>query len=312
VTKPFAGRPWYVYQVQLGADIDTHLQEALSAFPHGGTIHDPEAQNLDALREKLKEAAHAPAAIRIELPDRVEVMLREAGVTISETVPLSVEGEISHAALTASIEDRSRIPSPIDLGVEMVSIANKGPHLRVSATARETLANGTHEGRLRVETIPGFAGGASLAAETGLVVHLAMKPPLWPKVLAAVLASLLLLICIAAFHKRRRASRLSGELEYWPEGKPGERRRVSDLTALGRKAVIGSESIPLPAGSGQLGTLGTRKIAGQYHVVVNPEPSKKLTVNKKAMTELVLYDRDVFVLENWEFNYKGDVGMRPR
>ncbi len=312
VTEPYAGRPWYVYQVQLGPEVDEALSKALKSFTNGITIHDRGGANLDALRKQIQERRPPsnPVELRLE-PDKLKIKVREIGKSESQIAKLILPEGLPAGALSVTIADPSAFPMDIDITPEIVALLDGAVSLRVNATARSKTANGTHSGALRLEAAP-VQGIALAPTEVPLDIETSLIPPLWPKILAAILAAAVLASVVFFAIKRLRERCLDGQLEYWPQGRPQERKSISDLRPFKGRAVLGSTQIPLSAELVGAATLTPRKVAGQYHVVVTAAEGKNLTTGGRRQTEIVLYDRDTFLLEGWEFHYRGAVGVRPR
>lgn len=61
VTSPYKGKPWYVYYVQLGDELDPDLRSALKRdFPNNKTIHDAKGANLNELAREVSKEFEEP------------------------------------------------------------------------------------------------------------------------------------------------------------------------------------------------------------------------------------------------------------
>jgi hypothetical protein len=312
VTEPYAGKPWYVYQVQLGPEVDKDLAKAIGVFPNGTTIHDNGATNLDALRKRIQEKRAVPKPVELRVdPKELHLILKAVERTETVTASIKLPAGLVSGALRVGLVDPSVFPAELTIDPEIVGNPDGTAGLRVRATARSKVPNAAHTGSLRLVTTP--SGGVALApVEIPLEIRTKLVPPLWPKILLAALGVLIVLGIVLYAVRRVTERRLAGQLEYWPKSRPQEHKRVPDLRAFRSKAVIGSTQIPLAAGTTGAATLTPRRIDGQYHVVVTAAPGKSLSMGSRRLNEIVLYDRDTFTLEDWEFRYRGAVGPRPR
>lgn len=311
VTRPYAGKPWYVFQVQLGPEIDAELEDALRVFENAKTIHDHRAENVDDWRPTILPPAPPEkkrVVWRVE-PKEIRLELEEQGVERSGACRIEFPAEVPSDAVWTRL-DRGSVPPEIDLRLEDVSKAQGRIDLQILASARERIANDVREAKIEI----GLADLESFAAdpvEVPIHVKTRLVPPAWPKYLLAGFVLLLLAAGIILIAKRKRESRLFGSLDYWPvKGETGARRRVDDLAAYGGRAEIGTKQIVIPGVSSPLACLATRMENEERHVVVAPEKTVSIMHENREVVELVLYDSDEFEISGWCFRYRGAVSRR--
>lgn len=301
VTKPFAGRPWYVYQVQLGPAVDTELSEALQVFPNSQTIHDPRGVNLPKLAQRLT-APPPPPTIAVS-PSPLHVRLETPGEPATATAEVRITGGSAAATPNASIEP-GRLP---DFLHAEVSVAQKDQRtvLTVVVSPAGRVTRGTYPATVIV------SDGSTTSTNVDLDVEVAFEsPPRWPYYAGG--AVLLLLLAATGIWLRLRGRRLSGSLEWWPTATPGAVRREDDLGRLGRRAMLGSDALPLAGVTAPLATLTMEKAEDDYLVCVTPAEGQALRHAGVSVPTLRLYDSDTFQIGELTFRYRGDVGRRPR
>lgn len=309
VARRYKGKPWYVYQVQLGPVLDDTLKIAIdSAFVHGESIKDQEAA--DRLREvhkRMQEARRPVLKWRIQPPE-LQLTVERLGVTDSAHSVLELPTDLSVEALELVL-DREQIPESVAVEVSLVRDPS-GARATVTATAAGYVINGTYRGVAHLRLLEDRTRYEAEPLEIPLTVKTALAPASWPYWLLGTAGAIGTLLAVVGVSRRRRSRRLFGNLEYWPVARPSELQTV-ELAPLGMTTgIIGGKSIPVPGAERELATLVTRKVDGEMHVVVG-RAEGPITHDGREAVELPLYDGDEFELGGWHFVYRGEVSRRP-
>jgi hypothetical protein len=172
------------------------------------------------------------------------------------------------------------------------------------------LPNSTYQGRLTValaDTVPSYR-----AAQQQVVVQvdIALVPPSWPYWLGGFVLLATALAAAALGRRWLRGRRLFGQLEAWPNDRPAQVARYSDLSTFGLRATLGSAGISLPGVTSILATLHVGSIDGEQLVIVRPNSPERLTMAGRTQAELALFNGDSFELGGWTFRYRGETGRR--
>jgi hypothetical protein len=314
VTKPYAGKPWYVFQVQLSKKEDLALTEALKSFPNGQTIPGGSA------REKLEKAKSIvvttpppplppprPVAT-IKLADK-KAYLRIGKVRerAESRVRVRLEPAAPSARLSATIISREQVPVAVALDVSVVANPDGSADLLLGGGVQAEVPDGTYAGLLQVRLDDPQVD--SRPVDLPFRVETSVKPAVWPFWAGGLLLALIVLIGAMGASRWRRGRLLDGTLTY---GRPGSSPlRIDDLSACGTRVWIGSEQIPLESGVEKVAELSSRDVDGIRHVVVKATPKHELTSANRAESDLVLYDGTKFEVAGWAFQYSGPVPKRP-
>lgn len=312
--RPFAGKPWYVYQVQLGPVVDEQLNRALELFPNRSTIHDPRGVRLKELPSRLQPPPPPPRPVTVDLrvqPPQLRVRLTPGQPTAEATANLTLPKELPAGAIVTKV-DREKLPPTLTVSAEIVAdVAGTGT-LRVRARTTGPLANGAYRSIIRLSLADGTAGFVAKPFDVPLEIASTLVPPVWPYWVGGFLLAALLVAAGLAFWRARALQTLFGTIEAWPTASPAQRRRVEDLSGFGSRAVVGSRDVILPGAVADLGRLVVRKHEGERHVVLIPAPNARLLLGDRSQAELVLYDDDTFRLDTWTAHYRGEVSRRSR
>ncbi len=310
VAKPYEKKGWYVYQVQYGSKADRDLDEAARMVGPGGTIMDKGAQSgIDKLRKPLKEPRKKSFTLSLE-PRQLEITLDRISTPAETVCRFKLPDDLNATDFAVTLT-RKEIPDSIGITNELLSEPDGTVKVRVRAVASEKIKNATWRGQLRLALSETKKEYTFTPVEVPLSVVTKLIPPVWPYWLGGIAVALVLGAIVLLFLKRQRESRLFGSLQYHPVGTPQMIQKVDDLSRFGRKVTIGSGDIPTGNDVG-MGTLTTRKVEGDYLVVVAPAEGNKLVFEGKTAVEVLLYNGDKFILGPYEFKYTGATGRRPR
>lgn len=306
VAQPYAGRPWFVYQVQLGRYVDEELTAAIASF-RGGVIHDPRGARLRELAERVLPKPRPiswtaePAELALELrapKETVQVRLRLLGL---EELPLS--------AVRTQLDWHDEPPG-VACQLQLLGGPSGEAALLLACGAQKRVPNGQYRGTLVVALGEGAGEFTAHPLSVPVALQVAMEPPRWPYVAGAIAGLTALALGFLAAIQALRRRRLFGTLEYWRRGDAGNRWSVPDLGVFGTRAVLGSRQLPLSGVNEPLGVLRTRVVDGVRHVVLTPQPGLELVFRGRREAELVLFDTDEFDLGGWCFRYRGGVPRR--
>jgi hypothetical protein len=316
VALPYAGRPWYVFQVQMGPTADVELDNALKEnFSNAKIIHDPKGAHLKDLgRQALPPAPVAKVLKWSFEPTQINIVLQDVGKTVTASARLRVPDDLPPKSILARLQG-AELPQALEVEAALRGAEEGGISVVLSATAHDTLANSRYGGSIQLSLSPQGTAYRSTPSEIPFVVETRLVPPVWPYWLAWVAAVAVLAGGAFAAYRTWSKRRLFGELEYWLVKHPEQINKIPDLSRLGTKAGLGGGSITLPGAATRVGTLRTRVVDGERHVVVVAAPDGFVTHAGKTHDELVLYDADSFELGGWAFRYpahRRPLSRRPR
>lgn len=314
VAKPYSGKPWYVYQVQLGPKVDKNLSEALKSFPHGTTIHDPRGPRLSELHEKVKPK---PKDIQISFaakPGRLLLKVDKPGVPIIGEFRFTIPKNLPPSALSAKL-NRSSWPAQVTSGVSVTSPGEGEVAVRVEATGQAQAPDGDYKGNVAVSLNPGTEGYAAVPLEIPVDLSVRLLPPTWPYWVAGFLAVLVIVAGFLVIRAMAARRKLFGKLECHHKDQP-EPVVTFSLEELQSKTPIGEAPLELPGAGRTLGWLSVGNVdfdelGKQRLVLVTAAEGVSLTLDDRPFSELPLFDRDVFCLGDWVCEYRGDVSRRP-
>lgn len=310
VARPYAGKPWYVFQVQLGPTVDSQLSEALGLFPHGRTIHDPRGTRLSDLPRQLQPPPGRMLAWSAK-PDQLEIVLKALQKPISKTTEIEIPPDLDGAWIEAKIVS-DNLPDALELNLSRQLSPGKVT-LTLSGAVHRPLPNATYPARIVVSLWPSVAAYSAAPLEIPVKVQTRVIRTSWPLWVGALAT---LFISATLLSKARKARRLFGSLELWLTADPKQRARFEDLSQFGTKATLGEEPIRLPAARMTVGHLTTRVVDGVRHVVLVAKPGVKIMLQGRTYGELVLYDGDQLQIQTqeaeWGVWYRGEVPVRPQ
>lgn len=310
VARPYKGKPWFVFQVQLGELVDDSLARAIKdAFKGGGTIHDPRGARLREVRGSIMEAARRPVLEWKIQPAEFELTVERLGATDSARSMLEVPVDLALDAIEVAL-DRGDIPETVAVHASLARDRSGAARATVTATAAGYLKNGTYRGVVRLRLLEDRTRYEATPTEIPVTVKTALAPATWPYWLLGTAVAIGAVLAVIGVSRWRRSRRLFGSLEYWPLGRPSDVQAV-ELAPLGTTTgIIGGKSIPIPGADHDLAMLVTRKVDGEMHVVVVSSGSA-ITHDGREAVEIPLYDGDEFELGGWHFVYRGEVSRRP-
>jgi len=92
VTSPYAGKPWFVLQVQLSSKLDVDLAESIDEFPNSVVIHEPDFTGvIPPINEVVEEVIHEPLIVfwQPAFSSEVLLLLSSEQPVVSDTVILT-------------------------------------------------------------------------------------------------------------------------------------------------------------------------------------------------------------------------------
>lgn len=308
VTAPYGDKPWYVYQVQLGPEIDQELAAALERLPNGRTIHDREGAQLDSLRDRILPTPEpAPTHEVFEWnprPDRIVLNVSEAGRPASGSFEVGFPDNLPAAAVEVS-PDWSELPSFLDVSISQEPSRGK-LELTVTALVNEAGKSQEARGTVRVALTPTTTGFLAAPVSVPVTIRVDVPPPpdpkpvwLWPLLIGVAVA---LIGGLALWFRRPKP--LFGELEVWNENGSGTRLK-HDLSLQGSKCVIGPDGAPASKADGSIAKLDLKKESGDQIVRVVPSTGNVLKFKGEPVGELLLHNRDEFFIAHLGFRYLG-------
>jgi hypothetical protein len=291
VAVPYAGKPWYVFYVQLGPKLETPLVAALKAFPQGKVVHNPGAVGLEKLPREIQNIAPPPKfSLRVQ-PQKLEVRLAKVDTPVEAS--LSVEFPDAFAPQEIQVQlQRNAVPEPLHM--ELVRQEGAGKlqvMLRAWATAKVT--RGQYQANVHIGPKDPKLTGEGAEFTVPVVVVSQLTPSPWLFVLIAGL----LVVAGVVFHQWRARYRLWGTLELWPARNPQDRQEA-ELARFGNALILGSQAWPLPGTAGGVAKLAIRMQGGRRQVVLVPLGNTVLRSGGRTVPELELCDGDVFELQS--------------
>lgn len=307
----YRNKDWFVYQVQYGQTIDQQLDSVIKTNWSGGTISDSGATGgIDKLRPIIEEQKKQELKWIVD-PDKVVIVLDTVGLQVQSSNRVILPEQITLTDITVKLLSGS-IPKQIELTQDFYTSENNQLNLKVIAKCNEKIQNAEYEGKLRFELSRNIEGISLLPYEIPLVIKTRFIPPVWHYWLIGIILFLLLLLLIRWLISLKNARKLYGKLQYWPKIDPSQKVPHKDLSEFGSKIIIGSTEIKIP-GDKPLAILKNKKVEGNYFVCVYPFENVKLFFNGKQMSELILYNNDIFELDDYQFKYSdAATGVRPR
>ncbi len=309
LTRPYAGKPWYVFQIQLGPEIDRELSNAIAVFPRGQTIHDPRGVGLASLPRKLQPPPPPSQVVLAPTPSSVHLRITALSQQASGIVTVPLPSDLTAKDLHATV-GMTDTPGELTTDVVVVGVGGGNATVQVNAETRKKIPDGTYSGRLTIALAESALAYRALPCEVPISIGVALVTPSWPYWLGGMFALIAVLVAVALMRRWLLSRRLFGQLEAWPQDRPQDVSRFSDLSTFGSEAAIGSEQVILRGVDRRLGTLCVKSVEGTRHVVAKPAASERLLHDGRTELELPLYDADSFELGGWVFCYRGEVARR--
>lgn len=301
VAQPYLGRPWFVYQVQLGRFVDRELEAAIRPF-RGGVIHDPRGARLRELAERVLPKPRK--AIRWSSdPPELAVELRAANEP--KEVRFRLLG-LEDLPLSAVVPRLNWEVEPLGATCHVRFFDGEKTTLGFTCVAPARIPDGVYRGTLVLTLSDQVSGFYAEPLSLPVTLRAAMVPPRWPYLVGAIGVFL----AAVAVYRARERRKLFGRLEYWRRSAAMGKNTVWDLSDFGTRAVLGSRQMKLPGVDEPLAELRVRTVDGIRHVVVAANPNQELVFGDRRSLDLVLYDGDEFEIGDWCFRYRGEVPRR--
>lgn len=301
VAQPYLGRPWFVYQVQLGRFLDRELEAAIRLF-RGGVIHDPRGARLRELAERVLPKPRK--AIRWSSdPRELAVELRAANEPKEVRFRLLGLEDLPVSAVVARLNWEVE---PWGASCRVRRFDSQDATLRFTCVAPARIPDGVYRGTLVLTLSDQVSGFFAEPLSLPVTLRAAMAPPRWPYLVGAIGVFLAAVVVYRARERRK----LFGTLEYWRCSSSTGKPTVWDLSDFGTEAVLGSRQMKLPGVDEPLAVFRIRIVDGVRHVVVAANPNQELVFGDRRVLELVLFDGDEFDIGDWRFRYRGEVPRR--
>ncbi len=301
VTSRYVGKPWFVYQVQLGREVDQEFADALSVLPNARTIHDAGGVKLPDLPQQLPQAPAAPSPVALAADPASVALTLDAPNTAATT---TVKFNMPLPAGATAFADRGALPAGASL---TAALSDDRRSITLSASATEAVPEGKYAAQVSIEH-DGDQGTATLLSVPAELAVTFSPPTDWtPWIIGA---GVVLLLTGSIVLWRRRPPPLSGTLEYWPTAQPAARKSEPDLSRFGSKVVIGSADFEIAGEPRAVATLTVARGDVGFQVRVVPADGRSLTMKGLAQADLLLHDADVFQIDSLTFRYRGDTERR--
>ena len=309
VAQPYAGKPWYVFQIQLGPKVDRELASAISVFPNGKTIHDPHGADLQNLPRKL-QAPPPPKPVTLEVnPASLRLDLTTVGTPATGALTVHLPPGLSSNDLQIGVT-LPGAPAGLIVRASTAGAAAGQVDVRVSAETANMIPPATYDGHVDVALAGTVTAYRAAPQQVAVTVAVNLRPPVWPYWLGGIVLLAAAIAVAFLVWRWMQSRRLFGQLEAWPSGQPAQITRVDDLSRHGSTVSVGNEGIVLPTVGRRLASLHVGSLEGERHVIVRPEPAERLTMQGRTQVELALFNGDSFELGGWVFRYRGETGRR--
>lgn len=301
VAQPYLGRPWFVYQVQLGRFVDRDLEAAIRPF-RGGVIHDPRGARLRELAERV--LPKPPKVIHWSSdPRELAVELRAANEPKEVRFRLLGAEDLPVSAVVARLKWEVE---PWGASCHVRDLDAQEATLGFTCVAPARIPDGVYRGTLVLTLNDDVSGFFAEPLSLPVTLRAAMGPPRWPYLVGAIGV----FVAAVALYRARARRKLFGRLEYWRRSASMEKNNFWDLSDFGTEAVLGSRQMKLPGVHEPLAVFRIRVVDGVRHVVVAANPNQELAFGDRRELELVLFDGDEFEIGDWHFRYRGEVPRR--